>query len=79
MPEQDDSCKGPSLVHVLLQPEEKELQIPRRQAKTVAQLLRLLGLRPSSALVVRDEQLLTPDLPLYPGQKVMVRSVMSRG
>lgn len=71
--------KAAPVVHVVLQPEEKHLDVPRSKAKTVAQLLMALGLRQGTAIVARDGGLLTPDLPLYPGQTLMVRKVMSRG
>ncbi len=67
------------LLHVVLQPEEKRLDIARHKAKNVGRLLALLGLRQGTAIVVRDGVLLTPDLPLYPGQTLMVRKVMSSG
>ena len=45
----------------------------------MARLLDALGLRRGTALVARDGVLLTPDVPLYPGQTVLVRKVMSGG
>lgn len=69
----------PSILHVLLQPEERELDLPRAEAKNVARLLATLGLRQGTAIVARDGVLLTPDVPLYPGQTVLVRKVMSSG
>ena len=69
----------PSTLHVLLQPEERGLDVPRASAKNVARLLAALGLRQGTAIVARDGVLLTPDVPLYPGQTVLVRKVMSSG
>ena len=69
----------PSTLHVLLQPEERELDLPRASAKNVARLLAALNLRQGTAIVARDGVLLTPDVPLYPGQTVLVRKVMSSG
>lgn len=69
----------PSTLHVLLQPEERQWELPRAKAKNVARLLETLGLRQGTAIVARDGILLTPDVPLYPGQTVMVRKVMSSG
>ncbi len=67
------------VVYVHMQPEEEFLEIPRKKAKNVARLLANLGVRPYTALVVRDGVPLTPDQPLYPNQKVLVRKVMSSG
>lgn len=64
---------------VRLQPEEKVLELPRVRCKNVARLLAELGLRQGTALVARDGELLTPDVPLYAGQSVLVRKVMSSG
>lgn len=69
----------PSTLTVLLQPEERELELPRARAKNVARLLDALGLRQGTAIVAREGVLLTPDVPLYPGQTVLVRKVMSSG
>ena len=69
----------PSTLRVLLQPEEREMELPRASAKNVARLLATLGLRQGTAIVARDGVLLTPDVPLYPGQTVLVRKVMSSG
>lgn len=69
----------PSTLRVMLQPEERELELPRAGAKNVARLLETLGLRRGTAIVARDGVLLTPDVPLYPGQNILVRKVMSSG
>ena len=71
--ERTDGREGwiPSTLRVVLQ--------PRARAKNVARLLDALGLRRGTALVARDGVLLTPDVPLYPGQTVLVRKVMSGG
>lgn len=68
-----------STLRVLLQPGETSFDLPRAKAKNVGQLLKALDLRPCTALVARDGILLTPDVPLYPGQSVIVRKVMSSG
>lgn len=68
-----------STIDVLLQPEESRLSLPRAKAKNVARLLEALNLRQGTAIVARDGVLLTPDVPLYPGQKLLVRKVMSSG
>ena len=66
-------------VTVQLQPGRSEFELPRARAKNVARLLEELGLRQGTAIVARDGILLTPDVPLYPGQTVLVRKVMSSG
>ena len=66
-------------VTVQLQPGRSELELPRARAKNVARLLEELGLRQGTAIVARDGILLTPDVPLYPGQTLLVRKVMSSG
>lgn len=67
------------VVHVLLQPEERYVDVPRAKAKNVAILLKTLELKPMTAIVACGDMLLTPDTPLYPEQHVLVRTVMSRG
>ena len=66
-------------VPVQLQPGRSEFELPRARAKNVARLLEELGLRQGTAIVARDGILLTPDVPLYPGQTLLVRKVMSSG
>ncbi len=65
------------MVTVLVQPEEKEMHIPR--PKTVRQLLEALGLREETALVVRQNTLLTPDVRIYANDSLLVRKVTSSG
>jgi sulfur carrier protein ThiS len=64
-------------VSVLLQPEEKELILPR--PKNVQQLLKALALPSCAALVARDGELLTPDRAIYSGDRLLVRKVTSSG
>ena len=66
-------------VTVQLQPGRSEFELPRARANNVARLLEELGLRQGTAIVARDGILLTPDVPLYPGQTLLVRKVMSSG
>ena len=66
-------------VTVQLQPGRSEFELPRARAKNVARLLEELGLRQGTAIVARDGFLLTPDVPLSPGQTLLVRKVMSSG
>lgn len=68
-----------STLTVILQPEEETRIIPRHKAKNVKRLIEFLGLRPYTALVIRNNIPLTPDIPLYPEQTVIVRKVMSSG
>ena len=74
----EEEYKEPS-IQVCLQPEEEHLEIPRKKAKNVARLLIHLGIRPYTALVAREGIPLTPDVPLFPNQNIIVRKVMSSG
>ncbi len=67
------------VIQVLLQPEEKLMEIPRKKAKNVERLLMHLGIRPYTALVARDGIPLTPDVPLLADDNILVRKVMSSG
>ncbi len=67
------------VIYVCLQPQEEHFTVPRKKAKNVARLLIHLGIRPYTALVARDNIPLTPDVPLYPDQHIIVRKVMSSG
>ncbi len=62
-----------------IQPEETILDIPRHKAKTVLSLLKVLGIRPGTAIVARGRELLTPDRALYAGDELLVRKVTSAG
>ncbi|NLV97763.1 MAG: MoaD/ThiS family protein [Desulfovibrionales bacterium] len=62
---------------VSLEPENQTLVFDR--LKTVLQLLNRIGRKPGRVLVIRDGQLLTPDLILAPGDKILVRDVGSKG
>ena len=64
-------------ISVFLQPEEKELTLPR--PKNARQLLEALGFRACTALVAREGELLTPDRAIYPGDRLLVRKVTSSG
>lgn len=65
------------MITVHLEPDCQTLQV--KKANTVLQLLNTLKLKPTRTLVIRDGQLLTPDLPLASGQSVTIRKVGSRG
>ncbi|MGX8718321.1 MAG: hypothetical protein ACQGQP_04350 [Desulfovibrio sp.] len=71
--------RTPHVVHVRIQPEDVDVDIPRWQAKNAGILLATLGLRQGTAIVACGRRLLTPDVPLYPSQRVLVRKVMSSG
>lgn len=65
------------MITVRLEPENREFELDR--ASTVLQLLKKVDRKPGRALVIRDGQLLTPDLHLQDGDTVIVRDVGSRG
>ena len=74
-----DGNRTPHMVHVRIQPGDVDVDIPRWQAKNAGILLATLGLRQGTAIVACGRRLLTPDVPLYPSQSVLVRKVMSSG
>ena len=65
------------MIHVRLEPQGREMRLPR--ACIVLRLLRELGLGVNSALIIRDGELLTPDRRLNLGDEIVVRTVTSRG
>lgn len=71
------SYRPPAEISVVLQPEEKRFTMPR--PKTVLQLLHKLNIRPGTALVIRDQGLLTQDRQIFPGDVITVRIVTSSG
>lgn len=68
---------APRTITVRLQPKEQLLTMPRE--KTVLQVLRKLGIRPTTAIVVRDGGLLTPDREVLPDDELLIRIVTSSG
>ena len=68
---------SPAEITVVLQPEEKRFAMPR--PKTVLQLLHKLNIRPGTALVIREQGLLTPDREILPNDVITVRIVTSSG
>lgn len=68
---------APRTITVRLQPREQLLTMPRE--KTVLQVLRKLGIRPATAIVVRDGGLLTPDREVLPDDTLLIRVVTSCG
>lgn len=71
------SSRAGAMISVLLQPDEREISMPR--PKTARQLLEALNLPEESALVARDGELLTPDRHIWPDEHILVRVVASRG
>lgn len=67
---------GPRVL-VYREPENVLLSMPRK--KTARQLLASLGLYEETALVARGGELLTPDRRIWPDEKILVRTVVSRG
>ena len=78
-PKQTGDSSDPPLVTVRLQPEERIVDLPRRSVKNVRRLLETLDIRPCTALVARDGDLLTPDREILPGDHLLVRKVTSSG
>ncbi len=64
-------------MQVIIQPENKIKDIPK--ISSVTGLLNILGLKSTQALVIRDNQLLTPDQKVFPEDRIIVRLVASRG
>ncbi len=69
--------KGREPVKVLLQPEEKIIEL--RKVKSVRGVLQQLNLPPCTAIVARGKELLTSDRAVYPGDELLVRKVASSG
>ncbi|RQD67320.1 MAG: hypothetical protein D5R98_01000 [Desulfonatronovibrio sp. MSAO_Bac4] len=64
-------------MQITLQPENKIKNIFK--AATVLSLLNKLDLKPTQAIVIRDNQLLTPDEKIFEEDNIIVRVVASRG
>lgn len=64
-------------ITVLIQPEEKIVVMKR--AKTARQLLEALNLAEETALVARNNELLTPDRRIWANDNILVRKVASTG
>ncbi|MDL2272659.1 hypothetical protein LJC23_06485 [Desulfovibrio sp. OttesenSCG-928-I05] len=67
----------PREITVRLEPSGKEMTMPR--VKSVLQLFKKLGIKPGTALVIRDGGLLTPDREILPDDHITVRTVVSQG
>ncbi len=75
----DTELRPTPVVHVLLQPEDLKLDVPRHKAKNVLRLLDHLGISKGTAIVARGSELLTPDRGLYANDEILVRKVTSAG
>lgn len=64
-------------MQIIMQPENITKIIPR--VSSVTGLLNKLGLKSTQALVIREDQLLTPDQRIFPEDRIIVRKVTSRG
>ena len=67
----------PAAITLVLEPTGGTKVFPR--PKTVAQLLNRLEIRQGTALVIRNGELLTPDLRIEIDDVITVRTVVSRG
>ncbi|QLA15427.1 hypothetical protein [Desulfolutivibrio sulfoxidireducens] len=65
------------MITIHLEPKKSTLTFPR--INTVLQLLGKLNLKTNDALIIRGDELLTPDRRIHPGDIITVRLVMSRG
>lgn len=65
------------MITVTLEPDKTPVTFER--IKTVLQLLNKLNLRVNDALIIRDDELLTPDRHVRDGDRLVVRRVVSRG
>ena len=65
------------MIIVSVEPDNKTLTFQRHN--TVLMLQKALGLRVNDALIIRGDQLLTPDSRLNDGDEIRVRKVMSTG
>ncbi|MFN2267916.1 MAG: hypothetical protein ABR533_06535 [Desulfonatronovibrio sp.] len=64
-------------MQITIQPENKIRNIFK--AATVLSLLNKLDLKSTQAIVIRDNQLLTPDEKIFEKDDIIVRIVASRG
>lgn len=65
------------MIRVFIEPDNQEREFD--PLNTVLQLLGRLHLRPTHALVIRGDELLTPDRRLADGDRIVVRKVVSQG
>ncbi|WP_291321230.1 hypothetical protein [Desulfonatronospira sp.] len=64
-------------MQILIEPDNKMVHIER--SGNVINLLKKLELRPNQAIVIRENELLTPDRMLDEEDKIVVRKIASRG
>lgn len=64
-------------VTITLEPQNETMVM--HKARSVHAVLKRLGIRPTTVLVIRDGGLLTPDRHLYHGDEIIVRTVVSSG
>jgi len=65
------------MITVHVEPDNETLTFPH--LNTVLMLQRRLGLRVNDALVIRGDQLLTPDVQIKDGDEIRIRKVTSTG
>lgn len=72
------SCgKGENMITVNVEPDGKSVTMYK--TRTVIAMLNKLDLRPTMALVIRNGELLTPDVKFNDGDEVTVKKVTSAG
>jgi sulfur carrier protein ThiS len=64
-------------MRVLLRPQQRTVDLPGR--RTVARLLRELGIAPGTAMVIRDDMLLLDSEIVEDADEIEVRAVISGG
>lgn len=65
------------MITVTIEPQGKEEVF--KKVNTVLQLHNKLNFRPGSVLVIRNGELLTPDMQLFSGDHITLRIVTSQG
>ncbi|GAB6175739.1 hypothetical protein JCM16814_06300 [Desulfobaculum senezii] len=65
------------MIHIHIIPTDERKDFPK--LKSVLGLLNKLGLRRTDALIIRGDEMLTPDRALKNGDHITVRLVGSRG
>lgn len=65
------------IIFLTIQPDNIFMTLKR--PKTALQLLHSLTLEEEDALVARDGKLLTPDRQIWPGDRIWIRIVASKG
>jgi len=65
------------MITIIFEPEGGQKTFSR--INTALGLLHKLGIKPTDALLIRGDELLTPDRRLHPGDRITIRFVASRG